>query len=153
MLAEPLATEGNDVTDGMLILDNAPGAIRWSDYATGNVSTLSGGIDVNEPEDGLLDVATWGQPSRAIALDSNTWLVVDSMPGTLRLVERDTAGGRVTTVAGSPRRSGGLPAGATVPLSRAELGSASAVAVVDGAWIVTTDTAVLWIEGDELTTR
>ena len=89
-------------TDGMLILDVSPGSIRWNDFATGTVSTLSGGTEVNEPEDGSLELATWVEPSRAIALDANTWLVVDGMPGTLRLIERDSAGGIVSTVAGSP---------------------------------------------------
>ena len=139
--------------EGMLILDIAPGAIRWSDFATSAVSTLSGGTDVNEPANGSLEAATWVEPSRAVALDKNTWLVVDRVPGTLRLLERDTTGGRVSTVAGSPRRSGGLPAGATVPLSQAALGSAAALAVVEGAWLVATDTAVLRIEGDVLAPR
>ena len=139
--------------EGLLILDIVPGAIRWSDFAAGTVSTLSGGTDVDEPEDGSFETATWVEPSRALALDQNRWLVVDRVPGTLRLLERDATGGSVRTVAGSPWRSGGLPAGTTVPLSRAALGSASALAIVEGAWLVATDTAVLWIEGDVLTTR
>ncbi len=136
--------------EGLLILDIDPGAIRWSDFATGAVSTLSGGTAANEPADGALEAATWVEPSRAIALDANTWLVVDRVPGTLRLIERDATGGSVRTVAGSPLRGGGHPAGAVVPLSRAALGSAAALAVVDGAWLVATDTAVLWIQGDVL---
>ena len=136
--------------EGVLILDIAPGAIRWSDFGTGEVSTLSGGEDVRTPEDGALDGATWGEPSRAVAVDSNTWLVADRVPGTIRLLRRDATGGRVSTVVGSTRRSGGLPAGARVPLSRAALGSAAAIALIDTGLMVATDTAVLLVDGDVL---
>jgi len=139
--------------DGMLILDIGPGTIHWNDYREGTVSKLSGGRDVNEPEDGALDFASWGEPSRAVSLDGNTWLVADRYPGTIRLLRRDATGGRVSTVVGSPRRSGGLPAGAKVPLSKAAIGSAAALAIVEGAWLVATDTAILRIDDNVLSTR
>ena len=147
----PVAVVPSD--EGMLILDISPGTIHWSDSADGTVSKLSGGRDVTEPEDGSLALASWGEPSRAVALDANTWLVADRVPGTLRLLRLDETGGRVSTVVGSPRRSGGLPAGAKVPLSKAAIGSASALAIIDGAWLVATDTALLRMDDDVLSAR
>lgn len=138
---------------GLLILDTDPGAVRWSDFGEGTVVTLSGGTDVDEPADGALEAATWALPTRAIAVGTGAWLVTDAVPGTLRLVERDGAGGSVRTIAGSILRSGGLPAGAVVPLSRVALGGASAVAEIEGGLLVATDTAVVRIDGDAIAER
>jgi len=138
---------------GLLILDVDHGALRWNDFGEGTVVTLSGGTHVHVPTDGVLDAATWALPTRAVAVGPGAWLVTDAMPGTLRLIERDGAGGSVRTIAGSILRSGGLPAGAVVPLSRAALGGASAVAEIEGGLLVATDTAVIRIDGDAIAER
>ena len=141
--------------DGMLILDVGPGTIHWNDYREGTVSKLSVGRDVSEPEDGALDFASWGEPSRAVSLMRILgWSLIDPFRGHFCLLRRDATGGRVSTVVGSPRRSGGLPAGSKVPLSKAAIGSTAALAIIEGAWLVATDTAILEDRDDNvLSTR
>jgi hypothetical protein len=139
---------------GILVLEPEPaGSIYWSDFTNGSTVKLGGGVHVHAPVDGPLDSATWGYPSRGYAIGPRTWLLTDTVPGTLRLLAGGESGFSVRTVVGSSLRGGGLPAGASVPISRAALGGASAVAVIDGAWLVATDTAVLRVEGDVLEPR
>lgn len=135
--------------EGLLILDDEGAALRWSDFSTGRVVTLTGGADGGEARDGTLASATWGEPVRAAPVGTGAWLVVDREAGILRHVAAGEPG-LVRTVAGSPLRRGGLPTGAVVPLSRAALGGASALARVEGAWLVATATAVHRLEGDAL---
>jgi hypothetical protein len=118
--------------DGLLITDEGAGALRFSDFASGEVVTLTSGSAPGEVHDGTLADATWGEP--------------------VRYVERGTPG-VVRTVVGSPLRTGGLASGATVPLERAALGAASAIVRIEGGWLVSTETAVHRIEGDVLAAR
>jgi DNA-binding beta-propeller fold protein YncE len=145
---EPVGLVASD--EGLLILD-ASGALRWSDFAAGSVTTLSAGQAEREPSDGPLAEATWSLPMRAVTVDGG-WLVVDRGAGTLRLVTRGEAG-QVQTLVGSAQREGGLAAGAVVPLDQAALGGASSLVRIDGGWLVATDTALHRIEGDAFLAR
>jgi DNA-binding beta-propeller fold protein YncE len=138
--------------DGLLITDEGAGALRFSDFASGEVVTLTSGSAPGEVHDGTLADATWGEPVRAVALEAGRWLVIDREAGVVRYVERGTPG-VVRTVVGSPLRTGGLASGATVPLERAALGAASAIVRIEGGWLVSTETAVHRIEGDVLAAR
>jgi glucose/arabinose dehydrogenase len=137
---------------GLLVTDPDAAALRFSDFASGAVTTIAAGAASGEPRDGTLADATWGEPVHAVALDEGRWLVVDRGSGAVRYVERGEPG-IVRTVAGSPLRTGGLPSGAVVALERAALGGASSIARVEGGLLVATETAVLRIEGDVLAPR
>lgn len=137
--------------DGLLVLDTDPGELLGIDLG-GNTLTLSGGTATEQPMDGPLEDATWALPARAVSIEPRTWLVTDRVPGTVRLVDDGETFG-VRTVVGSTVRGGGMAAGASAPLARAEVGNAVGVAVIEGAWLVATDTAVIRIEGDALASR